>query len=140
MNEEKHEEMDSNMDTTIDTNWDVDKYQSPYEPKQHWELRRKFMESNKSKYPEERLVGLGKAFSNIELMGCKYPKITMDLVEELAFGIVQPFRESQKNRLQPTLVSKITKIKNKGMLISRIFLKIFITSISREKKFRERRR
>ena len=35
----------------------------------------------------------------------RYPKETMDLVEELAFGIVEPYRESQKNRLQRTFVS-----------------------------------
>ena len=29
----------------------------------------------------------------------------MDLVEEMAFGIVQPYRESQKDRLQRTFVS-----------------------------------
>ena len=29
----------------------------------------------------------------------------MELVEEMAFGIVQEYRESQKNRLQRTFVS-----------------------------------
>ena len=89
----------------IDTNWDVNKYHTPHEPTHHWELRKKFMEENKGRYSEERLVGLGQVFANIEFMGCRYPKVTMDLVEEMAFGIVQPYRESQKDRLQRTFVS-----------------------------------
>ena len=35
----------------------------------------------------------------------RYPKETMEVVEELAFGIVQEYRESQKGRLQRTFVS-----------------------------------
>ena len=35
----------------------------------------------------------------------RYPKETMDLVEELSFGIVQEYREQQKGRLQRTFVS-----------------------------------
>ena len=38
-------------------------------------------------------------------MGCIYPQETMDLVEELAYGIVQTYREEQKGRLQRTFVS-----------------------------------
>ena len=89
----------------IDTNWDVNKYHTPHEPTHHWELRKRFMEENKGRYSEERLVCLGQVFANIEFMGCRYPKVTMDLVEEMAFGIVQPYRESQKDRLQRTFVS-----------------------------------
>ena len=36
---------------------------------------------------------------------CRYPKETMETVEELAFGIVQEYRESQKDRLKRTFVS-----------------------------------
>ena len=56
----------------LDTSWDVDKYRSDHEPSHHWELRRKFMESNKGRYPEARLVGLAQVFGNIEFMGCRY--------------------------------------------------------------------
>ena len=35
----------------------------------------------------------------------RYPLATMELVEELAFGIVQEYRESQKDRLQRTFVA-----------------------------------
>ena len=89
----------------IGASLDVDKYRSPHEPTHHWELRKKFMEQNKGTLPEERLVCLGQVFANIEFMGCRYPKVTMDLVEEMAFGIVQPYRENQKNLLQRTFVS-----------------------------------
>lgn len=85
--------------------FDPDKYYSPYEPKHHWELRKKFLVQNMGRFSEERLVCLAQTFANIEFMGCRYPKDTMDLVEELAFGVVQEYRESQKNRLQRTFVS-----------------------------------
>ena len=90
---------------SFDQNWDVDKYKSNIEPTHQWELRKKFLENNKGLFPEERLVGLGQVFANVEFMGCQYPKETMELVEELAFGIVQDHRERQKNRLQRTFVS-----------------------------------
>ena len=35
----------------------------------------------------------------------RYPKPTMDLVEEMAYGIVQEYREQQKGRLQRTFVA-----------------------------------
>ena len=38
----------------------------------------------------------------------RYPKETMELVEELAFGVVQEYREQQKGRLQRTFVSGST--------------------------------
>ena len=56
---------------TADANWDVDKYKSDHEPKHHWELRRIFMERNKGRYPEDRLVCLGQVFANIEFTGCR---------------------------------------------------------------------
>ena len=33
---------------------------------------------------EDRLVSLAQTFANIEFMGCRYPKETMDTVEELS--------------------------------------------------------
>ena len=38
----------------------------------------------------------------------RYPKETMELVEELSFGVVQDYREQQKGRLQRTFVSGST--------------------------------
>jgi len=102
----------------VDTEWDVEKYFSAHEPKHHWELRKQFMINNKGRYDEERLVCLAQTFANIEFMGCRYPKETMELVEEMAYGIVQNYREEQKNRLQRTFVSgadaagaKVNKLK-----------------------------
>ena len=54
-----------------DTNWSVKKYFSPTEPQHHWELRRKFMEENKGRFTEERVVCLGQTFINIEILGCR---------------------------------------------------------------------
>ena len=88
-----------------DTSWDIEALRSPHEPQHQWELRRSFMEKHKSDFPKDRLVCLAQTLANMEFMGCRYPKVTMDLVEEMAFGIVQPYRESQKDRLQRTFVS-----------------------------------
>ena len=56
------------------------------------------------RYDELKVVCLGQTFANIEFMGCRYPKETMELVEELAFGVVQEYREQQKGRLKRTFV------------------------------------
>ena len=99
------------MEGSCDTDWDVDKYRSPYEPKHHWELKRQFLENNKGRYDEKTLVMYMQVFANAEFMGCRYPKETMETVfgndteEGMAFGIIEPYRESMKNRLQRTFVS-----------------------------------
>jgi len=91
--------------TKFDTNWDVQKYFSPHEPAHHWQLRKAFMQENKQRYCEERLVCLAQTFANIEFMGCQYPEAITKLVDEMSFGIVQPFREQQKGRLKRTFIS-----------------------------------
>lgn len=55
----------------FDTNWDIDKYKSPFESEEHWELRRSFLVAHKSEYPEDQLVCLAQVFFNIELLGCR---------------------------------------------------------------------
>ena len=126
----------------VDTEWDVEKYFSAHEPKHHWELRKQFMINNKGRYDEERLVCLAQTFANIEFMGCRYPKETMELVEEMAYGIVQNYREEQKNRLQRTFVSgadaagaKVNKLKKaKTTILSHQECKLEIKILS-EKPF-----
>ena len=56
---------------TYSTNWDLTKYYDETEPPHHWELRRKFMEAHKDKFPENKLVSLAKTFTNIEFLGCR---------------------------------------------------------------------
>ena len=51
--------------------FDVEKYRSDHEPKQQWELRRRFMVVNMGRFSEERLVCLAQTFANIEFMGCR---------------------------------------------------------------------
>ena len=41
----------------------------------------------------------------MKLLLLRYPKPVMELIEELAFGIAQPFRDQQKERIQRTFVS-----------------------------------
>jgi hypothetical protein len=60
------------MEGSAETNWDVDTYKSDHEPEHHWALRRKFLETNKGRFPEDRLVCLAQTFANIEFMGCRY--------------------------------------------------------------------
>lgn len=55
----------------FDTNWDVEKYKSPFECEEHWELRRSFLVAHQDKYPEDQLVCLAQVFFNVELLGCK---------------------------------------------------------------------
>ena len=62
----------------------------------------------------------------------------MELVEELAFGVVQEYREQQKGRLKRTFVSgtdaagaKVNRGKAKTSMVSQILLS---TSIHSQKK------
>ena len=42
----------------------------------------------------------------LEICLCfRYPKAVMELIEELSHGIVEPYREKQKSRIQRTFVS-----------------------------------
>uniref|UniRef100_A0A1B6D6T3 XRN2-binding (XTBD) domain-containing protein n=1 Tax=Clastoptera arizonana TaxID=38151 RepID=A0A1B6D6T3_9HEMI len=89
---------------TFDTNWDIEKYKPYYESEEHWELRRKFMQTHKNKFPEDRLVCLAQVFFNVEFLGCKYPDKTMELVVELSEGVADEHREKKKGKLQRTFV------------------------------------
>lgn len=109
----------------------------------HWELKKKFMDHHKDRFPEDALesstfltlflllrnyciaqVGLAQTFGNMEFMGVQYPQAsdllisliwslfilniyqeTMERINELSFGIVNDFREGQKNKLKRTFVS-----------------------------------
>ena len=39
-------------------NWDIEKYKSAHEPKHQWQLKKKFMEFHKDRFPEYELVSL----------------------------------------------------------------------------------
>ncbi|CAG0881327.1 unnamed protein product [Darwinula stevensoni] len=88
----------------FDQGWDIEKYKSVYEPDDHWELRKAFMEMHKDKFPEDRLVCLANCFVNMEILGCSYPEETMALVGELSRGLIEDFREKKRNKLQRTFV------------------------------------
>ncbi|XP_054273566.1 uncharacterized protein LOC128993603 isoform X1 [Macrosteles quadrilineatus] len=84
--------------------WDLDKYKSEYESEEHWELRKKFMETHKNKFPEDKLVCLARVFFNIEFLGCRYPDKTMKLIAELSAGVADDYREKKKGKLKRTFV------------------------------------
>ena len=56
----------------FDVSWDVNKYHYHYELPHHWELKKKFMLANKTKFPEERLICLAQIFCNVHYLGCRY--------------------------------------------------------------------
>lgn len=56
---------------SVDTSWDVEKYKSPFESEEHWELRKAFLLAHKDKYPEQKLICLAQVFFNVEFLGCK---------------------------------------------------------------------
>lgn len=89
----------------FDTTWDIEKYKTPYESDEHWELKRKFMTTHKETLPEDELVCMAQVFANIEFLGCRYPNETMARVAELAKGVVEDFREKKKNTLKRTFVT-----------------------------------
>ncbi|KAF7990806.1 hypothetical protein HCN44_000611 [Aphidius gifuensis] len=86
------------------TEWDVEKYKVEHECDEHWDLRKSFLEAHKDRFAIDQLVCLAQVFTNIELLGCRYPEETMDLVAELSEDIAKDYRERQKTKLQRTFV------------------------------------
>lgn len=87
------------------TDWDVEKYRREYESEEHWQLRKRFMEVHKDKFPEDKIVCLAQVFTNMEFMGCKYPSETMRMVAELSKDVAKDFRAERANRLKRTFVA-----------------------------------
>ncbi|XP_072752825.1 NF-kappa-B-repressing factor [Anoplolepis gracilipes] len=101
---------------SVNEDWDVEQHKVEYESDEHWELRRNFLLAHKDKFSEDTLVCLAQVFVNVELLGCRYPQETMDLVEELSQDIAAKYREKQKKKLQRTFVeaSEAASSKVKG--------------------------
>ncbi|XP_015120686.1 NF-kappa-B-repressing factor [Diachasma alloeum] len=102
---------------SVNTNWDVEKHRVEHECDEHWELRRNFLETHKDKFPEDELVCLAQVFTNVELLGCRYPKETMNLIAELSADVARDYRARQKTKLQRTFVkaSDAASSKIKGL-------------------------
>ncbi|KAI5718240.1 hypothetical protein M8J77_018513 [Diaphorina citri] len=81
-----------------------DKYKSSHEPKEHWSLRKKFLETHKDSFDEDRLLCLAQVFYNVEFLGCRYPDAVMKQIEELSQGIADDHGEQKKSKLQRTFV------------------------------------
>lgn len=96
----------------------LDKYRSEFECDEHWQLRKKFLAKHYDRFPEDELICLAQVFTNVEFLGCRYPKETMTLIAQLSEGIVESYRDKQKNRLSRTFVSATdaanTKVKRKS--------------------------
>lgn len=101
---------------SVNEDWDVEQHKVEYESDEHWELRRNFLLAHKDKFSEDALVCLAQVFVNVELLGCRYPQETMDLVKELSEDIAAKYREKQKKKLQRTFVeaSEAASSKVKG--------------------------
>ncbi|XP_034935843.1 NF-kappa-B-repressing factor [Chelonus insularis] len=101
---------------SVNTDWDIEKHKLEHECDEHWELRKRFLEAHKDRFPEDQLVCLAQVFTNIEFLGCRYPQETMDLVAELSKDVAKDFREKQKSKLQRTFVkaSDAANAKAKG--------------------------
>jgi len=51
--------------------WDIESYRNKFEPDEQWELRKKFMETHKDLFSEERVVCLAQVLVNVEFLGTK---------------------------------------------------------------------
>ncbi|XP_018325780.1 partner of xrn-2 protein 1-like [Agrilus planipennis] len=101
------------MTQKFKTNWDVDKYYDETEPEEHWQLRKEFMTVHQDKFPEDYLVALAKAFTNIEFMGCVYPAPLMIRIGELSKDVAKKYRDIKKTKLQRTFVTASSAAENK---------------------------
>jgi hypothetical protein len=81
-----------------ESEWDVEKYKTDYESDEHWELKKSFIQKNKSLFTEDEIICLAQVFFNVEMMGCKYSPEIMIQVAELSKGIIEEYRESRNGR------------------------------------------
>lgn len=114
----KKNKLEPAPEQVANTDWSIDDYRTRYEPEEHWDLRRCFMEAHQNWIPEDELVCLAQVFVNVELLHCRYPLETMERLKELSKGIADEFRASRKNKLQRTFVSAsdaaASKVQGKG--------------------------
>ncbi|XP_014215135.1 NF-kappa-B-repressing factor-like [Copidosoma floridanum] len=86
------------------TESNVEQFKTEHECDEHWELRRKFLLAHSDKFSRDELVCLAQVFTNVEFLGCRYPKETMQMISELSHEVVKDYRVKQKTRLQRTFV------------------------------------
>lgn len=63
---------------------DLERLRQPWEPNEHWAMRREFIRRHRNRFPDNRLLSLAQTFVNMELLGCAYPARVAELVRELA--------------------------------------------------------
>ncbi|KAL1417470.1 hypothetical protein MTO96_000569 [Rhipicephalus appendiculatus] len=63
---------------------DLERFRQPWEPNEHWAMRREFIRRHWNRFSENRLLCLAQTFVNMELLGCAYPARVAELVRELA--------------------------------------------------------
>ncbi|KAI9584571.1 hypothetical protein GQX74_006466 [Glossina fuscipes] len=108
MKRQRQKKVDSNQiegANELSTDWEIEKYHQDFEPDDHWQLKRRFIEMHKKNFPEDKLVCLAQVFTNMEFMGCKYPAETMRMVAELSKDVAKNFRAERANRLKRTFVT-----------------------------------
>ncbi|XP_061184092.1 NF-kappa-B-repressing factor-like [Saccostrea echinata] len=76
--------MDSSNMSQEDIPSVVEKFRSPYESQVEWDLRRAFMIANYGTVSMESLVCLANCYLNVEMYGCRYPKLVMDKIKEMS--------------------------------------------------------
>lgn len=67
-------------------------------------MRKLFMETHKANFKESELVCLAQVFFNMEILGCKYPKATMERIAHLTKDIAVEFRKMREGRLKRTFM------------------------------------
>lgn len=108
MKRQRQKKGDSNQiegENEFSTDWEIEKYHQDFEPDDHWQLKRRFIEMHKKNFSEDKLICLAQVFTNMEFMGCKYPAETMRMVAELSKDVAKNFRAERANRLKRTFVT-----------------------------------
>ncbi|XP_050077878.1 uncharacterized protein LOC126564805 [Anopheles maculipalpis] len=92
-------------ETVEETTFNIEQCRNALEQDEHWELRRAFLEKNQHILPPDELTCLAQVYMNVQLLGCRYPPETMEMVEKLAEGIGRDYHRSRAFMLKRTFVS-----------------------------------
>ena len=66
-----------------DDNFNIDLLKNTSETSTEWNLRKMFIMRYRSQYKSEKLLSMAQTYSNIEFLGCNYPKSIMINIRQL---------------------------------------------------------
>ncbi|XP_065344760.1 partner of xrn-2 protein 1 [Cloeon dipterum] len=79
---------------------EINSFRQEHESDEHWQLRREFLDAHFEKFPSSKLQCYSHTYVNIEVLGCRYPNETMQIIADLAAGLGSVHKKRKENNAQ----------------------------------------